>query len=103
MIDWTRVQELREEIGEEDFAEVVEMFLTEIDEVMERLKTAPDPANYEADLHFVKSSALNLGFKQLSAICQAGERQAAGGAARSVDLGPIFVAYADSKAAFAAG
>lgn len=103
MIDWSRVQELKDEIGEEDFAEVADMFLTEIDEVVARLKAAPDPANYEADLHFVKSSALNLGFDQLSVLCQAGERQAATGAAESVDLTPIFVVYDASKAAFHAG
>ena len=31
MIDWTKVTELREEIGDEDFQEVVELFLEEVD------------------------------------------------------------------------
>lgn len=103
MIDWTRVQELKDEIGEEDFAEVAELFLSEIDGVLDRLKAAPDPATYEADLHFVKSSALNLGFDQLSSLCQAGERRAAAGAAESVDLAPIFASYESSKTMFQAG
>ncbi len=30
MIDWTRVEELRDEIGPEDFAEVAELFLRAI-------------------------------------------------------------------------
>ena len=103
MIDWDRVRELKDEIGEEDFAEVAEMFIGEVEEVIDRLKASPDPASFEADLHFIKSSALNLGFSDLSALCQAGERQAAGGDARSIDLAPVFASYSASKEAFFAG
>ena len=35
MIDWKRVRELRDEIGEEDFSEVVDLFLEEVEEVGE--------------------------------------------------------------------
>lgn len=103
MIDWTRVQDLKDEIGEDDFAEVAEMFLDEVDEVIARLKSAPDPARYEADLHFIKSSALNLGFSDLSALCQAGERRAASGDASAIDLTPVFAIYDASRAAFLEG
>ncbi len=103
MIDWDRVRELKDEIGEEDFAEVAEMFIAEVEEVIHRLKAAPDPACFEADLHFIKSSALNLGFSDLSALCQAGERRAASGDAGSVDLAPVLACYAASRAAFVAG
>lgn len=98
MIDWTRIQELRDEIGEDDLAEVMEMFLAEVDEVIARLRAAPDPARYEDDLHFLKSSALNLGFSALSALCQAGESRSAAGQANAVDLAPIFETYVASKA-----
>ncbi|WP_322867234.1 hypothetical protein U5922_014250 [Aquicoccus sp. G2-2] len=37
MIDWRKVTELRDEIGEEDFAEVVDLFLAEIDEAIGQL------------------------------------------------------------------
>jgi HPt (histidine-containing phosphotransfer) domain-containing protein len=103
MIDWDRVQELKNEIGEDDFAEVAEMFMAEVEEVIGRLRTAPDPATYEEDLHFLKSSAVNLGFSHLANLCQGGERRAAAGEADSVDLGPIFSAYDASKATFLAG
>ena len=103
MIDWDRVKELKEEIGEEDFAEVVEMFISEVDEVIERLKTQPDPDSYEADLHFLKSSALNLGFADLASLCQDGERRSAAGGADTVTLAPIFECYTSSKSAFEAG
>lgn len=102
MIDWSRVNELKEEIGEEDFAEVAEMFMMEVEAVISRLKTAPNPATYEEDLHFLKSSALNLGFSDVSSLCQAGEATSAKGQADTVDLAPIFSAYDASKAAFLA-
>ena len=34
MIDWARVSELRDEVGEGDFDEVVELFLEEVDEAI---------------------------------------------------------------------
>jgi len=100
MIDWERVQELKEEIGEDDFAEVAEMFMSEVEEVIARLQLVPDPATYEADLHFLKSSALNLGFSSLAGLCEDGERQSAAGDAEIVELAPIFACYEASKAAF---
>ena len=103
MIDWTRVRELKDEIGEEDFAEVAEMFIGEVEEVIDRLKVAPDPSRYEEDLHFIKSSALNLGFADLAARCQTGERQAATGNTGSVDLAGVFASYSASKSAFLDG
>ena len=102
MIDLDRLQQLRTAIGEEDFHAVADLFLTEIDEVVARLQTNPDPATYEADLHFIKSSSLNLGFRKLSELCQHGERAAADGKGASVAIAPILSAYRDSKAAFAA-
>ncbi len=102
MIDWSRVRELKDDIGEEDFGEVAEMFIAEVEEVIERLKATPDPARFEEDLHFIKSSALNLGFADLSALCQAGERQAAAGHTGDIDLAPVFASYTASKAAFLA-
>ena len=41
MIDWTRVDELRNEVGNDDFLEVAELFLEEVDEVISRLTDAP--------------------------------------------------------------
>ena len=45
MIDWGRVRDLRSEIGADDFAEVVAMFLDEADEVIARI-TAEVAASY---------------------------------------------------------
>ena len=61
MICWERVNELREEMGADDFQEVVGLFLEEVEEVLVRLQSNPDPAAYEQDMHFLKGSAMNLG------------------------------------------
>lgn len=100
MIDWDRVEELRDEVGAEDFDEIALLFLQEVDEVGARLAGTPDPATLEADLHFLKGSALNLGFARLGALCSEGERLAAAGSA--VALGPLLACYADSRRQFLA-
>jgi HPt (histidine-containing phosphotransfer) domain-containing protein len=55
----------------------------------------------EADLHFLKGSALNLGFRHLAALCGAGEKRAAVGAA--VDVAEVAESFAASRQAFVAG
>lgn len=100
MIDWGRVVELRDEIGADAMAEVVELFLEEVDEVVARLAAAPATASYETDLHFLKGSAWNLGFTDFGRLCQDGERLAAAGSAHAVDLTAILQAYAMSRAEF---
>ena len=101
MIDWDRVASLREEIGDADFEEVVEMFLAESDEVVARLLAGkPDPT-LEADLHFLKGSALNLGFRHLAALCSAGEKCAAAGA--PVDVPEVAESFVATRRAFEAG
>jgi HPt (histidine-containing phosphotransfer) domain-containing protein len=101
MIDWTRVAELRAEIGEDDFAEVAALFLDEVEEGLSGL--APGSDTLAAGLHALKGSALNLGFDRLAALCGAGEAAAEAGAGASVDLAEIASCFAASRAAFAAG
>lgn len=103
MINWSRVNELKDEIGEEDFDEVVEMFLSEVDEVIDRLKENPDPSGFEADLHFLKSSSLNLGFDALGKLCGEGELLSASGQSAEVDLAPVFSCFEESRSALFQG
>jgi len=100
MIDWERVNTLRDEVGAEDFDEVVELFLDEVEEVVARLHAAPDLDTLEEDLHFLKGSALGLGFSAFSALCQVGETLSANGKADTVDLPEILANYAESKRTF---
>lgn len=100
MIDWDRVNELRDEIGAEDLADVVTVFLEEADEVMTRVLGGLGAPQMEAQLHFLKGSALNLGLRDLADLCQNGERRAAAGEADPIDLAHLCRLYDSSKAAF---
>lgn len=102
MIDWDRVAELREEIGEESFNEVIDLFLSEADEVILRLRPNVDAKTLESDCHFLKGAALNLGFKTLAAQCQLRETQAATGQTVT-DLEMVYQIYQDSRKALLAG
>lgn len=102
MIDWTRVATLRDEVGTEHFDEVVEIFIEEVDAKIERLKADPDLSRLEEDLHFIKGSALNLGFRTFSILCREGETLSAKGAAANVDLANIVQSYEVSKQSFLA-
>ncbi|MFS4581612.1 Hpt domain-containing protein [Phaeobacter sp. C3_T13_0] len=99
MIDWSRAKELYEEVGPEDFSEVVEIFLEEVEGTIEKLRS-PDLATLEQDLHFLKGSALNLGFRQFSRLCQEGERRSAQGEAKEVNTGAIITSYEASREEF---
>ena len=52
----------------------------------------------EADLHFLKGAALNLGFSEFAALCQDGERRAALGEG-GLDITAVKDCYALSKTA----
>ena len=86
MIDWKRVEELKEEIGADGFVEVADMFLDEADGAVRALISGLPDDEVEGQLHFLKGSALNLGLSELAAICQEGERKAAVGHAALIDL-----------------
>ena len=100
MIDWERVADLRSEVGEDDFFEVVDLFLEEVEEVIDRLTSSPEPARFEDDLHFLKGSALNLGFRHFSALCQTGEKLAASGKGDQVEIATVLTSYHESKQVF---
>lgn len=80
MIDWTRAADLYEDFGEEGFAEVVDVFLEESDDGVQRLARSRTPEQDRAAFHFLKGAALNLGFEELSRLCAQGEAAAASGA-----------------------
>lgn len=102
MIDWSQVKSLRADVGPEDFDEVVELFLEEVEEVVTRLKQDADVNELENDLHFLKGSAMNLGFSEFSALCQDGELRAAEGRGDEINLSKVVECYAVSKTAFVA-
>ncbi len=103
MIDWTQVSILREEVGAENFDEIVELFLEEADEVIARLRGAPRYETLEADLHALKGSAMNMEFNYFAGMCQRGETLAAAGRATEVDVSTILQGFLESKQDFVTG
>ncbi|SEO09784.1 Hpt domain-containing protein [Salinihabitans flavidus] len=103
MIDWSQVKALHNEIGAQDFDEVVEMFMQEAQETIARLRTVPHPETLEAELHHLKGSALNLGFRGFAALCHAGEALAAEGMAQQVALAEIAAQFMHSRRLFDEG
>ncbi|MFB9149126.1 Hpt domain-containing protein [Roseovarius ramblicola] len=103
MIDWSRVRELREEIGADAFEEVLDLFLEEVETALAVLRTATTEDDLGAQLHFLKGGALNLGFAAFADLCADGEAQACAGARDSVDIPGIVSGYETSRAAFLAG
>jgi histidine phosphotransfer protein HptB len=101
MIDWQRVQDLLEEVGEEDFGIIAALFLDEVEGVLDHLRITSDPGAVATDFHFLKGSAANLGFTALGDFCTKGEVMAKNGNADSIDVSGIFDIYARSKAEFA--
>jgi histidine phosphotransfer protein HptB len=102
MIQWARVNELRDEVGAEDFDEVVDLFLEEVEEVIQGLSADSTASQMEQHLHFLKGSALSLGFRTFSDLCQDGERKSAKGETGTIDLVEIIDGFEQSKTEFIA-
>ncbi len=101
MIDWDRVAELRDEIGAEDFDEIVEAFLAEVEGTLDLLPSVSgSPPDIESNLHFLKGSALNLGFAALSTLCQTWESAAKHGRIDDIDLPEVRRMYDASRDEF---
>jgi histidine phosphotransfer protein HptB len=100
MINWTRIEELQTEVGEDGFDEVVEMFLEEVEDVLARLELSQSTSALEQDFHFLKGSALNVGFTSFGTVCGTAEAIAAKGLKVGIDIRSISGCYALSKDAF---
>jgi len=101
MIDWARVDELRSEIGPDGLREVFALFQQEVTEVLDRHQVQPKALHLLHDLHFLKGSALNVGFRQMGALCCTSESLAAEGRADQTDFAAILKCYGQSCAALA--
>jgi len=103
MIHWPRVRQLCDEVGADEFDEVVEIFLDEVQEVIARLHADTTRHDLEQNLHFLKGSALSLGFEVFSKLCQDGERLAAQGQGKTVDIPNILLSFHESVIEFKEG
>lgn len=96
MINPARIQELKEEVGEDDLIEVIALFCEEVEEVLQSLNTTAQ-ADIPAQLHFLKGSALNIGLDTVSELCRTEESRLKMDPSASVDIGAIRTAYAAAK------
>ncbi len=95
MIDWTRLNTLRRDIGEDDFAEVAALFVAEISEHLDRLTAQPGQIG-AADFHFLRGSAANLGFRALADACNSAEEECKSGT--RPDIGAVAAIFQTSLA-----
>ncbi len=100
MISWDRARQLQDEVGADEFEEVVDLFIEEVDEVVTRMVGKDTCEDLEADLHFIKGSALSLGFETLSDLYRDGEKLSAEGHQADVDLAKIAESFETSKTLF---
>ncbi|WP_371155601.1 Hpt domain-containing protein [Jannaschia sp. 2305UL9-9] len=66
MMDTARIEELRQEIGEDDLSLVLGIFAAEAEEVIARIGAGLSEAELGQAVHFLRSSALNIGFTALA-------------------------------------
>ncbi len=100
MINWTRVEGLKQGFCDKGFDDVVEVSLEEVEAVIDRLKANPCVEDLEADMHFLKGCALNLGFEQLEKVCVDGKKRAATGNLEVSVIHPILMTYDQFKSEF---
>ena len=77
MIDWERVQELQDEIGPEHMQEVIELFITEVEEQLAGLNHTLDIVDLGKAIHFLKGCSLNIGFRVVAKLCRQLEEETA--------------------------
>ena len=84
VVDWDRINELRGDIGEEDFADLAILFVSELHETITRLVTQPDSVT-EADFHFLRGGASNLGFQSVVDACTSAEEACLNGQSPNIE------------------
>ncbi|UWR22488.1 Hpt domain-containing protein [Sulfitobacter sp. S190] len=103
MIDWDHINTLRNDIGPDEFEEVIEIFLEEVEGILLTLPDRTDPRALTDELHAIKGCALNLGFTSLANLCQEGENRIAASVAHKIDVTPLTACYETSKKMFLSG
>ena len=73
MIDQSRLDELANDFGEEDLAEIIEVFLAETWEAIDALEARIDGAagsDRSDEFHFLKGCARNIGATEFGDLCE---------------------------------
>jgi HPt (histidine-containing phosphotransfer) domain-containing protein len=100
MIDWTRVTELRYEVGADAFKDITQVFLLEVSEALAELTNDTPRHTLEERLHFIRGCALSLGFKAFSPLCHQAETQATKGQVKTINVAGLVNSYDASYKVF---
>lgn len=74
MIDISRIQELRSEIGKDDLAFIVAAYIEEARETLELVASGLSQDAHTRAVHFLRSGALNIGLRGIAALAGQLER-----------------------------
>jgi len=96
-MNWTRLQELRDEVGADAFGEVLASFLEETDATAARLAQRQPDGGLEDDVHCMKGAALNLGLEELAAACATAETRARAQVAGTAEIDMVLDCYARAR------
>lgn len=102
MIDWERVRELREDVGDSEFRPILELFLDEIETIVFRL-VGNRAAQMPDDFHFLTGCARNLGFRGFGDLCEELEGLAQQNRLTRQRIEAALDVYSASKQAFVSG
>jgi len=96
MLNQERIAELRDEVGDDGFAEVIGIFCEEVEEVLDQL-AASGASDMAGRLHFLKGSALNIGMERVGALCLTEEGRLLADPGYQPDIAAIRDAYLASR------
>lgn len=99
MLDWTHINRLRQEVGEDSFAEIVDLFFAEVADTFAKVRA--NGATH-TDMHFLKGSAANLGFVAFSKTCQIAEHALLAGS-ETADIQRVYDSFDASCSVFENG
>jgi HPt (histidine-containing phosphotransfer) domain-containing protein len=68
MIDTIRIQELRSEIGDEDLAFIVSVYIDEARATLDQVASGLSHDEYARAVHFLRSGALNIGLRGIATL-----------------------------------
>lgn len=100
MLNWTTIKKLHHDIDPEDFDEIVDIFLGEMETEIQALRKDDCTDTIGCRLHFLKGSALNMGFETFSKLCTVGEQGLATPSTSGIDTFEIEECYKKSKTQF---
>jgi len=96
MLDAARITELKQEVGLDDFVEVVGIFCEEVEEVLAELPQTP-VTDMADKLHFLKGSALNIGMIGVGELCRSEELRLKAMPGETPNIAAIVALYQSSK------